>query len=135
MEQLSFLNQGDLHLDNQVLDGDFNLTTRRVSGNVVVPVDHETKMVSFKREPGGANAEVSEAYVDDFFTNKQTVERQSPNLVLPLLRLYQYESSDSSSSLQGSPSENRNFRSDVDFTETKSHLSLAKVQTIMDHCR
>ncbi|XP_050130160.1 uncharacterized protein LOC126606809 isoform X2 [Malus sylvestris] len=84
-------------IDNQVLDGDINLTTRRVSGYVVVPVDPETKMVSFKRQPGGANAEVCEAYVDDFVTNKQTVERQLPNLALPLLHFYQYESSDSSS--------------------------------------
>ncbi|KAM1809802.1 hypothetical protein ACFX15_026064 [Malus domestica] len=105
------------HLDNQMVDGDFNLPTGRVSEDV--PVDPETKMVSCKRESGGVNAEVCEVYVDDFSTNKQAVERRLPNAVLPLLRFYQYESSDSSSSFQGSPSEDRNFRSDVvDFTET-----------------
>ncbi|KAM0969904.1 hypothetical protein EV1_017849 [Malus domestica] len=106
------------HIDHQMVDGNFNLSTRRVSGNVVVPVEPETEIVSCKGEPGGVNAEVCEVYVDDFSTNKQAVERRLPNAVLPLLRFYQYESSDSSCSFQGSPSEDRNFRSDVDFTET-----------------
>ncbi|XP_048443402.1 LOW QUALITY PROTEIN: uncharacterized protein LOC125478811 [Pyrus x bretschneideri] len=106
------------HLDYQMVDGNFNLPKRRVSGNVVVPVEPETEIVSCKREPGGVNAKVCEVYVDDFSTNKQAVERRLPNAVLPLLRFYQYESSDSSCSFQGSPCEDRNFRSDVDFTVT-----------------
>ncbi|BFG39627.1 hypothetical protein CerSpe_259020 [Prunus speciosa] len=108
-----------IHLENQMLDGDFNLLKGRVIENVVVPTDPETKTASSKRDSDVANAEVSEVYVDDFSANKQAVERRLPNAVLPLLRYYQYESSESSSSFQGSPSEDRNFRSDVDDTETE----------------
>ncbi|XP_008242219.1 PREDICTED: uncharacterized protein LOC103340573 isoform X1 [Prunus mume] len=112
-----------IHLENQMLDGDFNLLKGRVIENVVVPIDPETKTASSKRESDVANAEVSEVYVDDFSANKQAGERRLPNAVLPLLRYYQYESSESSSSVlcsfQGSPSEDRNFRSDVDDTETE----------------
>ncbi|KAM5547253.1 hypothetical protein ABKV19_001649 [Rosa sericea] len=90
---------------------------------VVVPIHSETEMVSSKIESCVANTEVCEVYADDFSTNKPAFERRLPNAVLPLLRYYQYESSDSSSSvlcsLQGSPSEDRNFRSDVDDIETE----------------
>lgn len=86
-----------IHLENQMLDGDFNLLKGRVIENVVVPIDPETKTASSKRESDVANAEVSEVYVDDFSANKQAGERRLPNAVLPLLRYYQYESSESSS--------------------------------------
>ncbi|KAL4571823.1 hypothetical protein LXL04_018588 [Taraxacum kok-saghyz] len=39
---------------------------------------------------------------------------QIPNAILPLLRYQQYDSSESSSSLQGSPSDDRNFRGEID---------------------
>lgn len=49
---------------------------------------------------------------------KQIPERRAPNAVLPFLRFQQCESSESSSSVQGSPCEDRHFRSDVDESET-----------------
>lgn len=65
-------------------------------------------------------------------TNNQSVERPLPSSVLPLLRYYQYESSDSSASLQGSPSEDRNFRSDNDESETEEASSSGQ-EGISDH--
>ncbi|XP_038711256.1 uncharacterized protein LOC120005596 [Tripterygium wilfordii] len=84
-----------------------------------VEVDHASEMVVAKRESGSTNLEDGDANIDDFTMTKKTIERQVPNAVLPLLRYYQYESSDSSSSFQGSPCEDRNFRSDIDDTETE----------------
>ncbi|KAL6974605.1 hypothetical protein U1Q18_028788 [Sarracenia purpurea var. burkii] len=60
-----------------------------------------------------------DTYVDNLVTNKQMMERRFPNAVLPLLRYQPYESSESSSSFQGSPSEDRNFRSDLDEGEVE----------------
>lgn len=83
------------HLDHQILDGDFNLMNSSVSGNIVVPIDPESEMTGSKIESCAANAGVCDA--DDFTTNKPAFERRLPNAVLPLLRYYQYESSESSS--------------------------------------
>ncbi|KAL5572367.1 hypothetical protein UlMin_021964 [Ulmus minor] len=105
------------HLEDQSLDRDIDVLKREVDDNVV-PVGSETHITE-KRQPCAAIGEDCDIYVDDIVINKQTVERRFPNAVLPLLRHYQYESSESSSSFQGSPSEDRNFRSDADDTETE----------------
>ncbi|KAF9680402.1 hypothetical protein SADUNF_Sadunf06G0117500 [Salix dunnii] len=81
-----------------------------------VPIYSENEMVSAKGESGRVNFEDCD---DDFALNKQAQERRLPNAILPLLRYCQYESSESSSSFQGSPCEDRNFRSDVDDMETE----------------
>ncbi|XP_048334758.2 uncharacterized protein LOC107424124 [Ziziphus jujuba] len=109
------------HLEHQLLDGDTHLVKKGINSDDILPADHknETQIVTARRESGTANAENCDVYVDEFVTNKQALERRFPNAVLPLLRHYQYESSESSSSFQGSPSEDRNFRSDVDDTETE----------------
>ncbi|KAI5674288.1 hypothetical protein M9H77_14652 [Catharanthus roseus] len=66
-------------------------------------------------------SKISEAcdalFADDFAANKPQAERRFPNAVIPLLRYQQYESSESSSSFQGSPAEGRHFRSDADEAE------------------
>ncbi|XP_008459756.1 uncharacterized protein LOC103498787 isoform X2 [Cucumis melo] len=62
---------------------------------------------------------VSNDIVAKLDAEPEAIDRRLPNAVLPLLRYYQYESSESSSSFQGSPSEDRNFRSDADDTETE----------------
>ncbi|XP_047307708.1 uncharacterized protein LOC124911290 [Impatiens glandulifera] len=73
----------------------------------------------------GAETQASEAFDacvtsgDDFVAIKQPNEKRLPSAVLPLLRHQQYESSESSSSFQGSPCEDRIFRSDVDDAETE----------------
>ncbi|KAI3782768.1 hypothetical protein L2E82_12824 [Cichorium intybus] len=56
--------------------------------------------------------------VCDVADNDQPSQRQIPNAILPLLRYQQYDSSESSSSLQGSPIEDTtNFRSELDSAE------------------
>ncbi|XP_062148031.1 uncharacterized protein LOC133856974 [Alnus glutinosa] len=106
------------HEERQMLDGDLFLLKKGVNDNVV-PVDPDSEMVTVKRESSAANSEDCDINADDCSTNKQVVEKRVPNAVLPLLRQCQYESSESSSSFQGSPSDERNFRSDVDDTETE----------------
>ncbi|XP_031267908.1 uncharacterized protein LOC116126354 isoform X1 [Pistacia vera] len=112
------ITDGGSHLENQILEGDVDLLKKGVNDDAASPIDFEPKMIRTEGEPGGANLEDFHSNPDNFSTNKQAVERRLPNAVLPLLRYYQYESSDSSPSFQGSPCEDRNFRSDVDDTET-----------------
>ncbi|PON81616.1 DENN domain containing protein [Trema orientale] len=110
---------GGGHLEYQMHDKDVDLLNRKVNDNVV-SVEPETQLITAKTDSIVANGEDCDVYVDDIVINKQAVERRFPNAVLPLLRYCQYESSESSSSsFQGSPCEDRNFRSDVDDTETE----------------
>ncbi|KAI4379567.1 hypothetical protein MLD38_005847 [Melastoma candidum] len=71
-------------------------------------------------------------YADDSQTTKQSIDKRLPNAVLPLLRLYHYESSDSSSSFQGSPIDDRTCQSDLDDTETEE-VSVSGQEDISDH--
>ncbi|GMQ07351.1 hypothetical protein CsSME_00051574 [Camellia sinensis var. sinensis] len=108
------------HREHQMLKNN-HLLKRDMNGSGVVPVDPAIGKLPDKRE-NGVTSEISEAcdtHVDDFVTNKQLVERCFPNAVLPLLRYQQYESSESSTSFQGSPSEDRIFRSDLDEVEAE----------------
>ncbi|CAI0387842.1 unnamed protein product [Linum tenue] len=59
-------------------------------------------------------------------------ERRLTNSSLPRIRLYPCESSESSPSFQGSPSEDRNFRSDIDDTETEETSSSGQEEST-DH--
>ncbi|EEF46290.1 suppression of tumorigenicity, putative [Ricinus communis] len=106
------------HMEHCITEEHIHLLQKGVNDNIVVPVESETEIVSNKGESGGGNLEDSDICVDDL-SKKQAEERRLPNAVLPLIRYYQYESSESSSSFQGSPSEDRNFRSDIDDTETE----------------
>ncbi|KAJ0090041.1 hypothetical protein Patl1_13571 [Pistacia atlantica] len=94
---------GDSHLENQILEGDVDLLKKGVNDDAASPIDFEPKMIRTEGEPGGANLEDFHSDPDNFSTNKQAVERRLPNAVLPLLRYYQYESSDSSPSLSSNP--------------------------------
>ncbi|KAK9071204.1 hypothetical protein SSX86_009772 [Deinandra increscens subsp. villosa] len=85
--------------------------SERVS-ECVVPISPEIEIDLSKKECDSPS-------VDDMVSNKHNTQKQIPNAVLPLLRYQQYDSSDSSSSFQSSPSEDRNFRSDVDSPETE----------------
>ncbi|KAD6795228.1 hypothetical protein E3N88_06124 [Mikania micrantha] len=95
--------------DVQLIRG--NSISERVS-DCVIPIHLELEIDSSKKECDGPP-------VDDMVFSKHKTQKQIPNAILPLLRYQQYDSSDSSSSLQGSPSEDRNFRSDVDSQETE----------------
>lgn len=83
------------HLKHQRVDGD--LLKKSSDNDVTLPVDHETQIVTARRESNASNTENGDAFVDEFVTNRQTLERRLPSAVLPLLRYYQYESSESSS--------------------------------------
>ncbi|KAA8534780.1 hypothetical protein F0562_029778 [Nyssa sinensis] len=121
------------HLEHQMLEGEFQLLKSNLNDDAVVPVDTEIEKPAAKRE-SVVPTQISEAcdtYVD-FVSNKQSVERQLPNAVLPLLRHQQYESSESSPSFQGSPSEDRNFRSDIDEAEIEE-ASFSGQEDSSDH--
>ncbi|TYH37474.1 hypothetical protein ES332_D12G043100v1 [Gossypium tomentosum] len=102
------------------------------SGDSKLGVDLETESFKRGKESSGANPEDCDTDVDDFTTNKQAAERHLPNAVLPFLRYYQYESSESSCSFQGSPCDDRNLRSDVDDTETEE-ASISGQEDSSDH--
>ncbi|KAJ7979255.1 DENN domain containing protein [Quillaja saponaria] len=106
------------HLEHQKINGDTHMFKEGNNYGVVIPVDHENDMVSAKGESDATHVEDSDIYVNGFSANKQVEDRRLPSSVLSLLHYYQYESSESSSSFQGSPCEDRYFRSDIDDTET-----------------
>ncbi|KAL5768537.1 hypothetical protein ACOSP7_015082 [Xanthoceras sorbifolium] len=110
---------GCTNLENQMLDKNVHFLKKVDNDNAVVPIAFESEMVTIKEEFVGANLEDCHISVEDFSTNKRAIDRPLPNAVLPLLRCYQYDSSESSPSFQGSPCEDRNFRSDIDDTETE----------------
>ncbi|KAK8550338.1 hypothetical protein V6N13_118855 [Hibiscus sabdariffa] len=118
-------------LDQQMLERDFD-SNRVVNCDIVVPIDLEMQTFKQKKESISAYPEDFDTDVDDFATNKQTAERHLPNAVLPFLRYYQYESSESSCSFQGSPCDDRNLRSDVDDTETEE-ASISGQEDSNDH--
>ncbi|XP_038889125.1 uncharacterized protein LOC120079023 isoform X1 [Benincasa hispida] len=107
------------HVEHQMLDGNFQCLEKGVCDDIVATLDPQPEVVTEKIECVTVHKESHDIDVDDFTRNKQAIDRRLPNAVLPLLRYYQYESSESSSSFQGSPSEDRNFRSDADDTETE----------------
>ncbi|XP_031382129.1 uncharacterized protein LOC116196519 isoform X2 [Punica granatum] len=92
---------------------------KKGTGDNIAKVDPEMEILPSEKNNSVANTEGCCFDPDDCVTNKQTVERRLPSAVLPLLRYYQYESSESSSSFQSSPIEDRNFRSDLDDMETE----------------
>lgn len=117
------------HVEPQILEEHIHSLKKGVNDDAV-PIYSENEMVSAKGEPGRVNLE--DCDVDDFPLNKQAQERRLPNAIRPRLRPFQYESSESSSSFQGSPSEDRNFRSDVDDMETEE-ASFSGQEDSSDH--
>ncbi|KAJ8568766.1 hypothetical protein K7X08_030988 [Anisodus acutangulus] len=102
-------------LESRVGEGDI-LPKKDESDNKACMVDN---VVDFTNTEFILRRQVPEASDNSTDDNKQLVEKDVPNAVLPLLRYHQCESSESSSSFQGSPSEDRYFRSDFDETETE----------------
>ncbi|KAL2533250.1 DENN (AEX-3) domain-containing protein [Abeliophyllum distichum] len=103
------------HLGHESLDG--NIYSKKELGSDVVPPHPGTEKLVSRREF------ILDTSVDNNFTNKHSADKRLTNAILPLLRYQQCESSESSSSFQGSPSEDRHFRSDVDETETEEASS------------
>ncbi|XP_021901959.1 uncharacterized protein LOC110817641 [Carica papaya] len=87
------INDGS-NIEDQKFEAEFHLSKKGCKDRAVAPIDHEPEMVAARRESSGTNLEDD---IDDFSTNKQGIERRLPNAVLPLLRYYQYESSESCS--------------------------------------
>ncbi|KAJ9547987.1 hypothetical protein OSB04_020530 [Centaurea solstitialis] len=99
-----------------------SLTTDSLSsdiGAIDVPVEPTTITNSFKQESIAAEpiSNYCDSPVYDIIDNNQPTQRHIPNAILPLLRYQQYDSSESSSSFQGSPCDDRNFRSELDLAE------------------
>ncbi|OVA06839.1 DENN domain [Macleaya cordata] len=107
------------HVAHQMLEGEFDILREGNGSNVVLPNNSETEKQTPKRESRDAH----DINLDDLSVKKLTFEKSLPDSVLPLLRYHQYESSESSSSFQGSPSEDRHFRSDVDEADTEEASS------------
>ncbi|XWS70086.1 hypothetical protein CRYUN_Cryun03dG0018900 [Craigia yunnanensis] len=118
-------------LEHQMFERDFD-SNKAVNHDTIVPIVLETEMFTSKKETTGENPEDCDTDVNDITTNKQAAERHFPNAVLPLLCYYQYGSSESSCSFQGSPCEDRNLRSDVDDTETEE-TSISGQEDSSDH--
>ncbi|XP_015082710.1 uncharacterized protein LOC107026315 [Solanum pennellii] len=103
------------HLEYRVAEG--NVLPKKDGGDdKACMVDND---IDFANKEFISGRRVSEAFDNSTDDNKQLVEKGVPNAVLPLLRYHQCESSESSSSFQDSPSEDRHFRSDFDETETE----------------
>ncbi|KAK2974963.1 hypothetical protein RJ640_009122 [Escallonia rubra] len=102
----------------QNLEGDF-LSKQGATDNTVVQINPEPEKLLTSRECA-VEWQISEA--SDICVEKPA-QKRLPNAVLPLLRHQQCESSESSSSFQGSPSEDRNFRSDVEEADVEEASS------------
>ncbi|XP_027333862.1 uncharacterized protein LOC113848505 isoform X3 [Abrus precatorius] len=102
-----------------MVDGELHKFKERINYDSSFLTGPVTDKTTAKVESVPTNSEEGYQCGDTFATNKQSEDRQLPNAILPLLRFCQYESSDSSCSIQGSPCEDRNFRSDVDENETE----------------
>lgn len=102
-------------LEYRVAEGDV-LPKKDGSDNKACMVDSD---IDFANKEFILGRQVPEAFDNSTYDNIQLVEKGVPNAVLPLLRYHQCESSESSSSFQGSPGEDRHFRSDFDETETE----------------
>ncbi|RZB71924.1 DENN domain-containing protein 5B isoform H [Glycine soja] len=105
--------------EHLMVDGELQTYKERINYDDALLTDPVNDRTTAKEDSGPANSENSDHYGDAFATNKQSDDKHLPNAILPLLRYCQYESSESSCSFQGSPCEDRNFRSDVDDNETE----------------
>ncbi|KAK3034490.1 hypothetical protein RJ639_032479, partial [Escallonia herrerae] len=102
----------------QNLEGDF-LSKQGATDSTVVQINPESDKLLTSRECA-VEWQISEA--SDTCIEKPA-QKRLPNAVLPLLRHQQCESSESSSSFQGSPSEDINFRSDVEEADVEEASS------------
>ncbi|XP_019417154.1 PREDICTED: uncharacterized protein LOC109328239 isoform X2 [Lupinus angustifolius] len=113
------IHDDDNQTEQQMVNGKLHTFEERVKEVNVVPNDPVTERKTAKEEYGPTNSKDNDLSVDSFVTNKQSEDRRLPNAILPLLRHCQDESSESSFSFQGSPCDDRSFRSDADDTETE----------------
>ncbi|KAG9140936.1 hypothetical protein Leryth_010455 [Lithospermum erythrorhizon] len=105
-------------LEHQSLDRGICSTIENPEIRPILPLDAE--IVKYPGEDslhGMQSLDSGDLSLNDNLSSKQTPERHVPHAVLPFLRHQHCESSESSSSFQYSPCEDRHFRSDVDESE------------------
>jgi hypothetical protein len=107
------------HLQKQMVNEELHTLKEGADDDDDIVPHPETERKIAKQESGPTVAEENNMYGDALVTNKQSEDRRVPTSIFPVLRNWQYESSESSCSFQGSPCEDRNFRSDADDTETE----------------
>uniref|UniRef100_A0A1D1ZAK2 DENN domain-containing protein 5B n=1 Tax=Anthurium amnicola TaxID=1678845 RepID=A0A1D1ZAK2_9ARAE len=98
-------------VNNQMPEGD------ETKNSLKFEVTSEVEGPVVKKEVAIATPNDCDASVDEMSRNKQTVDKLFPEAVLPLLRYYQHESSESGTSFQDSPIEDTTFRSDMEEIE------------------
>ncbi|KAL8093872.1 uncharacterized protein LOC141689749 isoform X4 [Apium graveolens] len=98
--------------EDGIRSGNVETSHSGISNSIPSEVINEECYLETHNHEGDISAEV-----DESTGSKQTSQRHVPNAVLPLLRHQHNESSESSSSIQFSTSEDRNLRSDADDTE------------------
>ncbi|XP_058079304.1 uncharacterized protein LOC131227526 isoform X2 [Magnolia sinica] len=104
---------------------DSDLSREAIDTKMNFQVNSETGGLTNKSE-SGVTLQASNGHdvsVDDATRNKQTIEKRLPETVLPLLRYHQSESSESSTSFQGSPCDDRHCRSEIDEAEMEEASS------------
>ncbi|XP_038987436.1 uncharacterized protein LOC103703282 isoform X2 [Phoenix dactylifera] len=118
------ISDNDKPVDNQLHE--MNLNSKEViQSNTTFQVNQEITDFVTEGESRDVIQDNHDNSVDEVMKNRQS-ERRIPDAVLPLLRCCLYESSESSASIysfQGSPSEDRNFRSDMDEVELEEPSS------------
>ncbi|XP_057415703.1 uncharacterized protein LOC130710441 [Lotus japonicus] len=114
-------NVSDGFPENLMVSGEVQTYNERINYDNVVPAEPETdrSRTAVKEESSPSNSRDSDQYGDALETNKKSKDSHLPHAILPLLRNCQYESSESSCSIQGSPCEDKNFRSEIDDNETE----------------
>ncbi|XP_077230331.1 uncharacterized protein LOC143863526 isoform X2 [Tasmannia lanceolata] len=120
--------------EHQMLASEMDLSREAINDHIIIQVNSETEALTAKRDSGVAT-HVSNGHdvsVDEVTRSKQTIESHLPEAVLPLLRHHQYESSESSSSFQGSPSEDRTSRSDM-YEAEMNYASSSGQEHFSDH--
>lgn len=101
----------DFRPEHQNLKEEYSSSEEVVDSNFVVPVDPEVQKLQAEKEA----PLISEAY--DTSTADVSMNNNTPQMHLPLSQHQLYESFESGCSLQGFPSEDRNYRNISDETE------------------
>lgn len=109
--QLTFVIHSDVEGSSSSFRDDDSLTTASYERDT--PISEKEAAVI---QP---NSEASDLEIENSSMSKPTMEKSIPGAVWPLLRCQKYEGSEASSSVHGSPCEDRHFRSDNDQADTE----------------
>ncbi|KAF9615068.1 hypothetical protein IFM89_021639 [Coptis chinensis] len=121
------------HLEHQSLETPFDLPGESHDSDIVSLKSLESA-VDTERTESGVGVQISDdqnVSADEFRIKKQAVGKSLPEAIMPLL-IFHHESSESSTSYQGSPSEDRYFRSDMDEADMEE-ASTSGRESFNDH--